>query len=236
MKEDYKHIVVLTGAGVSKESGLDTFRDAEGLWAKHRIEDVCTPEALERNPKLVNDFYNARRAQLSEVQPNAAHRALADLQMKFPGVVRLVTQNVDDLHERGGSEDVVHMHGELNRVECQACGVSMPWAGDVQMESACPKCHAVGRLRPHIVFFGEVPLYMGEIMAWLSSCDLFVAIGTSGNVYPAAGFVELASQSGAHTVELNLEPSQGATLFAEKIYGSASQIVPEFCRRLLKAD
>lgn len=228
-----EHIVVLTGAGISKESGLETFRDAEGLRAKHRIEDVCTPEALARDPALVNAFYNARRKQLCDgsVQPNPAHRALAEFAEAFAGRFTLITQNIDDLHERAGCREVIHMHGELMRCRCMRCEADFFFDGEVGAESRCPACGA-SALRPHVVFFGEMPLCMGEIMAALSACDVFVAIGTSGNVYPAAGFVEIARAAGARTVELNLEPSQGATLFQEAQYGLASEVVPKFFRQL----
>lgn len=229
-------IVILTGAGISKESGLDTFRDADGIWSRVRIEDVATPQAFRDNPLRVHDFYNARRQQLleSNVQPNAAHRALARLQRDWPGAVLLVTQNIDDLHERGGSADVLHMHGELLKARCTHCHTVHAWRAAISVGTACPSCgHAAG-LRPHVVWFGEMPLEMERIYAALDACGLFVSIGTSGNVYPAAGFVDEVSRRGhAHTVELNLEPSAGTSLFDEAIHGPASEIVPAFVERVL---
>lgn len=225
----YQSIVVLTGAGVSAESGIKTFRDNNGLWENHRVEDVCTPEAFARNPALVQQFYNARRNQLvSEARPNPAHQALGEFERNFSGDFTLVTQNVDDLHERAGSRNLIHMHGELLKARCAKTGVVMPWTDDITTETLCPCCDQAGRLRPHIVWFGEIPLEMEKIEMALAQCDLFVAIGTSGQVYPAAGFVQMATAYGAHTVELNLEPSVGRNLFSEHHYGPASQTVREF--------
>lgn len=228
-------IVMLTGAGISKESGLDTFRDADGIWARVRLEDVATPEAFARSPARVQAFYNARRRQLAtaEVAPNAAHHALAELERRWPGSVLLVTQNIDDLHERAGSRNLVHMHGELFKARCLDCGVVEAWRADLDGATACPACGGRGRLRPHVVWFGEMPLEMERIYAALAECDLFVSIGTSGTVYPAAGFVAEARAAGARTVELNLEPSEGHSLFDERVYGPAGRIVPDFVARLL---
>lgn len=227
-------IVVLTGAGISKESGLDTFRDADGIWNRVGIEDVATPEGFRRNPKLVQAFYNDRRRQLDEALPNPAHLALARLEAEWKAPVTIVTQNIDDLHERAGSQRIIHMHGELLKGRCLACDGVFGWTGEMGAESICPACHRAGRLRPHIVWFGEVPLDMPQIFELLDRCALFVSIGTSGNVYPAAGFVNhLRSRGSARTVELNLEPSLGATLFHETIYGPASEVVPEFIAGLL---
>lgn len=229
----YKHVVVLTGAGVSAESGLKTFRDNDGLWENHRVEDVCTPEAYERNPELVHRFYNARRAQLlAGAKPNLAHLALAEFEREFAGHFTLVTQNVDNLHEQAGSQNVIHMHGELLKARCVFSQQLFEWHQDISLTTPCPCCDKVGALRPHIVWFGEIPLFMDVIERELSQCDLFVAIGTSGNVYPAAGFVQLASAYGAHTVELNLEPSLTRSQFQECHYGRASQTVAEFFARL----
>lgn len=230
-------IVVLTGAGISAESGLQTFRAQDGLWENHRIEDVATPEAFARNPALVQRFYNERRRTLrhAQVQPNAAHHALAQLEAAFAGGVLVVTQNVDDLHERAGTRALIHMHGELNQARCLACGAVAPWRDDITPESACPDCGQLGRLRPHIVWFGEMPLEMERIYAALAGCRLFLSIGTSGNVYPAAGFVQEANWAGARTVELNLEPSLGRSQFAEHRYGPASEVVPAFVEELLAA-
>jgi NAD-dependent deacetylase len=228
-------IVILTGAGISKESGLDTFRDVGGIWAKVRIEDVATPEAFERDPARVQEFYNARRRQLVEggVEPNAAHRALAALEAKWPGGVLLVTQNIDNLHERAGSRDLIHMHGELMKARCLLCERVSAWAVDLSAADTCPQCGRRGGLRPDVVWFGEVPLEMERIFAALMRCGLFVSIGTSGHVYPAAGFVSTASSRGAITMELNLEPSSGASLFETCIQGPASMVVPAFVDRLL---
>lgn len=222
-------IVVLTGAGISAESGLATFRASDGLWCGRRVEDVATPEAFERNPALVHEFYNARRAQLPEVAPNAAHLALAELENKgFIEDFLLVTQNVDDLHDRAGSKSLIHMHGELNKARCLDCDRIQEWRKLLHANKPCPTCRQVGGMRPHIVWFGEMPLEMERIYEALSRCDLFLSIGTSGNVYPAAGFVQMAKMARATTVELNLEPSLGATLFDQTLYGPATKIVPEF--------
>ena len=223
-------LVVLTGAGVSAESGLSTFRDPDGIWQRVRIEDVATPEAFARDPARVHAFYNARRAQLPSAQPNAAHLALARLERAWPGPFLLVTQNVDDLHDRAGSRPL-HMHGELRRVRCLRCGRRHEWDGDLSTETPCPACGAM-RLRPDIVWFGEMPVGMDRIGAALDGCGLFVSVGTSGNVYPAAGFVQEAA--GAHTVELNLEPSAGSALFNEAHHGPATQVVPAWVERLLR--
>ena len=229
-------IVILTGAGISKESGLDTFRDAGGVWAQVRLEEVATPEAYARDPEKVHAFYNSRRRGLvsADVAPNAAHQALARLEEEWPGEVLLVTQNVDNLHERGGSANLIHMHGELLKVRCNACQDIVEWTGDLGMGDACASCATVGLMRPHIVWFGEMPMQMERIYGALDSCGLFVSIGTSGNVYPAAGFVQHVRQRGAaHTVELNLEPSEGASVFTETLYGPATEVVTAFVERVL---
>lgn len=229
---DAPNIVILTGAGISRESGLATFRDTDGIWQQVRIEDVATPEAYRRDPARVQAFYNARRAQLAEVAPNAAHLALADLDRRWPGGLLLVTQNVDDLHDRAGSRRLLHMHGELRRAWCLACDTTLGWDEDLSVATACPACATIGRVRPHIVWFGEMPLHMDAIEAALAGCDLFVSIGTSGNVYPAAGFVAEV-RGRAETVELNLEPSEGTHLFDRAIHGPATRIVPDFVADLL---
>ncbi|MFQ5972239.1 MAG: Sir2 family NAD+-dependent deacetylase [Alphaproteobacteria bacterium] len=228
-------IVVLTGAGISKESGLSTFRDADGVWARVRVEDVATPEAFVNDPARVHDFYNTRRRRLlsSEVAPNAGHLALAELERDWPGELLLVTQNIDDLHERAGSRNLIHMHGELTKTRCQRCGDVTVRAEDLSTALVCESCGAPGGMRPHVVWFGEMPLEMERIYAALARCALFVAIGTSGNVYPAAGFVEEARHGGAATVELNLEPSDGASLFDSGRYGPASKVVPAFVAEIL---
>ena len=223
-----ENIVILTGAGISAESGIKTFRAADGLWENHRVEDVATPEAFLRNPLLVQNFYNQRRQQLltPAIQPNAAHRALAKLEKAFPaGKVLLVTQNIDDLHERAGSRNLIHMHGELLKGRCQTSGGLVDLDHDLTVNLPCPLCGGKGCLRPHVVWFGEMPLQMETIYRALSQCDRFISIGTSGNVYPAAGFVEEANRQGAHTVELNLEPSQRLTAFAEHQHGLALSLI-----------
>ena len=227
-------IVILTGAGISRESGLHTFRDPDGIWARHRIEDVATPEAFARNPALVQGFYNARRAALRDpaIRPNAAHEALAELDWRWPGDLLLVTQNVDDLHGRAGSRRLLHMHGELAKARCLRCGAVGPWEGDLTPETPCPACGAAGGMRPHVVWFGEMPLEMERIEAALDACDLFVSIGTSGAVYPAAGFVREVRHR-ADTLELNLEPSEGSHLFDEARHGPATELVPAFVREVL---
>ncbi len=231
-------IVILTGAGISKESGLDTFRDSDGVWSQVRLEDVATPEAFQRDPARVHAFYNARRRALGnpEIAPNAAHRALALLEERRAGEVLLVTQNVDDLHERAGSRALIHMHGELLKTRCQRCGaVDTGIAGDLSRDLACPACAKPGGLRPNVVWFGEMPYEIDRVYAALGSCRLFLSIGTSGSVYPAADFVaEARGMAGAHTVELNLEPSEGASRFAERHYGPATRIVPAYVDRLLE--
>ncbi|MFN8983196.1 MAG: NAD-dependent deacylase [Alphaproteobacteria bacterium] len=227
-------IVILTGAGISRESGLATFRDADGIWARHRIEDVATPQAFARNPDLVQGFYNARRAQLCApaIQPNAAHHALARLEAEWPAPVTLVTQNIDGLHVRAGSRNVIAMHGELQKARCLACSAVSVWEDDITAHAACPACGVPGRLRPHIVWFGEIPLAMEKIEAALEDCGIFVAIGTSGQVYPAAGFVQAVRRQ-ARCVELNLEETEGTALFHEAQHGPATRIVPAFVERML---
>ena len=227
-----QNIVVLTGAGISAESGLPTFRAADGLWEGHRVEDVCTPQALARDPGLVHDFYDARRAALATVEPNAAHRALARLDAAWPGELLIVTQNVDDLHERAGARRLLHMHGQLLSALCAVCDARQPWSGPMGEGRACATCSALA-LRPDIVFFGEMPYDMDRIDRALAKADLFVSIGTSGAVYPAAGFVQSARYHGAETLELNLEPSAGSVLFDEVRTGPATQLVPAFVDALL---
>ncbi|WP_437610820.1 Sir2 family NAD+-dependent deacetylase [Erwinia sp. V71] len=229
------HVVVLTGAGISAESGIRTFRASDGLWEEHKVEDVATPEGFARDPERVQAFYNARRRQLQqpEIQPNAAHKALAELESVLGDNFLLVTQNIDNLHERAGSERVLHMHGELLKVRCPDSGQVLAWTEDVTPGDRCHCCQFPQRLRPHVVWFGEMPLGMDEIYQALAEADYFIAIGTSGHVYPAAGFVHEARLQGAHTVELNLEPSQVGSEFAEKKYGLASEVVPLYVRTFL---
>lgn len=226
-------IVILTGAGISAESGVSTFRDKDGIWSKVDYREVATPEGFARNPRKVHDFYNARRKRMAGIQPNEAHHALARLEGALGDGFLLVTQNIDDLHEAAGSRRLIHMHGELSGALCEACGMRKRWRADMSIDSVCPECSAPGRLRPDVVWFGEMPYQMGRIIDALAKCDLFVSIGTSGNVYPAAGFVEEARMGGAHAVELNLERSEGHHLFDEGHYGPATQIVPTFVDRLL---
>jgi len=229
-----ERIVILTGAGISAESGIDTFRSAGGLWEQHRVEDVATPEGFARNPDLVLNFYDMRRAALAKVAPNPAHEALARLEREYSGDLLLVTQNVDDLHERGGSARVLHMHGELNSALCQSCETRSPWLGTMIDRPPCPVCRAP-TLRPDVVWFGEMPYQMGRIYAALERCDLFVSIGTSGAVYPAAGFVQEARAKGARCLELNLERSEGSHFFHETRLGPASQLVPQWVGEVLSA-
>ncbi|KEO88569.1 NAD-dependent deacetylase [Erythrobacter longus] len=225
-------IVILTGAGISAESGIDTFRDHGGLWEKHSIEDVATPQGFARDPDLVLGFYDARRAALADVEPNAAHVALARLEREFRGQFLLVTQNVDDLHERGGSTNVCHMHGELKSALCNACETRSRWEGPMLERPPCPVCQAP-TLRPDVVWFGEIPYQMRRIEEAMLQCDLFVSIGTSGAVYPAAGFVQQAKRLGARTLELNLEPSEGTAIFHEARHGPATQVVPAWVDEVL---
>jgi len=227
------NIVILTGAGISAESGVPTFRAADGLWEGHRVEDVATPQAFRRNPALVQQFYDQRRAFLGQVEPNAAHHALARLEAEWNGDFLLVTQNVDDLHDRAGHNHLVHMHGELNSALCTRCGAARPWRGPLIDNPACPACRQPGGLRPDIVWFGEMPYHMHRIETALAACDLFVSIGTSGAVYPAAGFVSQARHAGAHTLELNLETSAGTRLFHEARHGPATRLVPAWVQEIL---
>lgn len=229
---DHARLVILTGAGISAESGLATFRGPDGLWEGHRVEDVCTPQALARNPALVHRFYDERRTKLGHVKPNAAHVALARLEQEWPGELLLVTQNVDDLHERGGSGHVLHMHGELLCALCADCGARTAWYDSLPPGTRCPAC-GMSALRPDIVFFGEMPYQMERIDAALRECDMFVSIGTSGAVYPAAGFVQTARYVGARTLELNLDRSAGSTHFHETRLGRAGDLVPAWVEEML---
>ena len=232
-------IVILTGAGISAESGLETFRGAGGLWCGHRVEEVATPEAFARDPGLVHAFYNKRRSGLlnPKIQPNPAHKALARLECEWGGKVLIVTQNIDDLHERGGSQNLLHMHGEILKTFCIYCssgtGAKFECRTDISIESVCPACRQKGGLRPDIVWFGEMPYHMNDIFVALTKSDLFIAIGTSGHVYPAAGFVNEALAAGASTIEINLEPSPNATRFHQSITGPAGTIVPQLVETLL---
>lgn len=229
---DPRNIVILTGAGLSAESGIATFRGPGGLWEGHRVEDVCTPQALFRDPQLVHRFYDARRAKLAEVEPNPAHLALARLDTAWPGELLIVTQNVDDLHERAGAKRLIHMHGELKSALCALCGIRHGWEESLPPASECPDCGEPA-LRPDIVFFGEMPYQMEVIDRALAEADLFVSIGTSGAVYPAAGFVQTAKYHGAQTLELNLDPSEGSAWFAECRLGPAGTLVPAWVEDIL---
>ncbi|MEG3088994.1 NAD-dependent deacylase [Sphingomonas sp. PB4P5] len=229
---EIENIVILTGAGISAESGIATFRGPGGLWEGHRVEDVCTPEALDDDPVLVHRFYDTRRAALAGVVPNAAHSALARLDAAWPGQLLIVTQNVDDLHERAGARRLLHMHGALKSALCAACGDRRPFEGTMPPGTVCDAC-GTAAVRPDIVFFGELPYDMGRIEAAVKDCDLFVSIGTSGAVYPAAGFVQTARYYGARTLELNLEPSAGSVFFDEVRLGAAGVVVPEWVEEVL---
>ncbi len=235
--EEIRNIVILTGAGLSAESGIDTFRGANdgrgGLWEQHRVEDVATPEAFARDPDLVLRFYDMRRAAIQEKQPNAAHDALARLDLEWPGELLIVTQNVDDLHERAGARRVLHMHGAHLNAWCTVCDTRSRWTGALIDRPPCPAC-GEPRLRPDVVWFGEMPYQMDRIYAALREADLFVSIGTSGAVYPAAGFVRDARELGTKTLELNLERSQGSHWFDESRQGPASALVPAWVEEIMK--
>jgi NAD-dependent deacetylase len=237
ISNSFKSIIVLTGAGISAESGLETFRGGGGLWCGHRVEDVATPEAFAKNPALVHEFYNMRRRALKDpkIKPNAAHMALVKLEQEWPGRVLVVTQNIDDLHERAGTKNLIHMHGEALRAFCNICGHNTECSDDIFETDRCVSCRNIGSVRPDIVWFGQMPYRMDEIYSALSACDLFMAIGTSGHVYPAAGFVTEALRAGAHTIEMNLEASKIASNFDETILGPAGKTVPEIVEKILSA-
>ena len=228
-----ENIVILTGAGISAESGLGTFRDKDGLWTKYDLSEVATPEGFARNPEMVQRFYNARRKNCLGSEPNEAHRALARLEREFGGTLTLITQNVDDLHERGGAGAVIHMHGEMLSALCASCGHQWPWTGDMGQQDECAGCATVGAVRPDVVWFGEMPYHMDRIYDALAACDLFAAIGTSGQVYPAAGFVVEALRAGAETVEINLEASDHSGVFRRQILGPATVTVPAWVEEML---
>ncbi len=233
MGTSLRSVVVLTGAGVSAESGIRTFRASDGLWEEHAIEDVATPEGFQRNPQLVYQFYNDRRRKLfsTETKPNSAHYSLANFELRFPGQFMLITQNVDNLHERAGSKNLLHMHGELLKMRCINSNLVFDITSDFDFDTECRCCKTLGNLRPHIVWFGEMPFGMQKIDQALEGCDMFIAIGTSGNVYPASGFYNTAKIHHAHTVELNLERT--GSCFDEHVYGPASEIVPDYFNSLL---
>lgn len=230
----YDKIVILTGAGMSAESGLGTFREANGIWSQYNFEEVATPEGYAEDPQRCLDFYNARRDKHERAQPNKAHKALARLEADYPGEVVIVTQNIDHLHEAAGSQRVIHMHGRIDRARCASCNHVYDMAhGRLGVDSVCPACGCQGQQRPDVVWFGEMPFHMDDIQEELASCFLFISIGTSGSVYPAAGFVNIARKTGAHTVELNLEPSNGAVQFHEAHQGKATELVPAYVDRLM---
>jgi len=227
-----RNIVILTGAGISAESGLRTFRASDGLWEDHRVEDVASPEGFRRDPALVQRFYDERRVGVQAASPNPAHLALGELDKAWGGELLIVTQNIDDLHERGGARRVLHMHGEALSAWCTICDARHRWTGILSDHPPCPSC-GMASLRPDIVWFGEMPYRMGEIFHAIAQADLFVSIGTSGAVYPAAGFVREARENGVATLELNLERSQGSHFFDETRLGPASELVPEWVAELL---
>ncbi len=229
----YKRIFILTGAGISAESGIGTFRDANGLWNNHKVEDVATVEAFEKNPQYVHRFYNELKPDLLEAKPNLAHLCLTKLQTNYNGNVDIVTQNVDTLHEKAGSKNVYHMHGKIDEAICLNCGHILKSDDDVDTSTICPHCTMAGFMKPNIVFFGEMPLYMPEIEKKLRECDLFISVGTSGVVYPAAGFVYTAKYYGADTIEFNLEKTSNNCLFDEHIFGKCTNTLPEFVEKLL---
>jgi len=236
MPKDAGTIVVLTGAGISKESGLETFREEGGIWSRVALEDVATPDAFRRQPAFVHQFYNDRRRQLltGDIQPNAAHEALVRLEREWPGEVLVVTQNIDDLHDRAGQHNLIHMHGEILKALCLHCRSVHPWQADMDTASACPSCGEAGGMRPNVVWFGEMPLELERIFAALDSCQYFLAIGTSGAVQPAAGFVQQARfGAGAHCVELNLEASEASDAFHDRRHGPATEVVPAYVAELL---
>lgn len=229
-----KNIVILTGAGMSAESGVPTFRGEDGLWEGHHIEIVASPEGFARDPELVHRFYNLRRAALKTVEANAGHLALARLEREWRGRFLLVTQNVDDLHERAGSEKLIHMHGELLKARCECCGAVLSWSKDLSSGARCRACGEIGGMRPHIVWFGEMPFEMEAIMNALKSADLFLCIGTSGVVYPAAGFAREAARNPAcRLVEFNIESTEISRQFRERVVGPVSVELPKFVEQLL---
>lgn len=233
MTKQYKNIAILTGAGISAESGLSTFRAENGLWNKHRVEDVATIEAFERNPEYVHDFYNELRPELYKAQPNSAHLAITKLQKNYPAEISVITQNVDTLHEKAGNQNIYHIHGQINQIVCLNCGNVFETWGDIHADDVCLHCQISGMLKPNIVFFGENLLYMDKVEQLLKSCDLFISVGTSGVVYPAAGFVQIAKMCGADTYEFNLETTSNNYLFDKHIEGLAGTTLPQFIDDLL---
>ena len=233
MDKKYKSIVVLTGAGISAESGLATFRSSNGLWNNHRVEDVATIEAFQRNPEFVHDFYNQMKPELLAAKPNPAHLALTKLQDNYPAPVSIITQNVDTLHEKAKSRNIYHIHGQINQAVCLNCGHVLETWNDVTTETVCSQCSVAGMMKPNIVFFGENLLYMDKVERLLASCDLFISVGTSGVVFPAAAFVQTAKLYGAETYEFNLEKTSNNFYFAHHIFGKAGETLPPFIDELL---
>ena len=233
MDKKYKSIVVLTGAGISAESGLATFRSSNGLWNNHRVEDVATIEAFQRNPEFVHDFYNQMKPELLAAKPNPAHLALTKLQDNYPAPVSIITQNVDTLHEKAKSRNIYHIHGQINQAVCLNCGHVLETWNDVTTETVCPQCSIAGMMKPNIVFFGENLLYMDKVERLLASCDLFISVGTSGVVFPAAAFVQTAKLYGAETYEFNLEKTSNNFYFDHHIFGKAGETLPPFVDALL---
>lgn len=231
----YKRILFLTGAGISAESGLATFRSEDGLWNHHRVEDVATIEAYYRNPDYVHDFYNTMKPELWNAKPNAGHLAIAKLQNEYPGEVHIITQNIDTLHEKAKSRNVIHIHGQINQAVCMNCGHILETWGDVSTETVCENCGVAAMMKPNIVFFGENLLGMDKVEQLLRSSDLFVSVGTSGVVYPAAGFVQTAKYYGADTIEFNLEPTSNNLFFDRHVMGKAGDTLPKFVNELLAA-
>ena len=236
MPAKYKNILILTGAGISAESGLSTFRSAGGLWNNHRVEDVASIEGFERNPALVHDFYNNLKTETAKAKPNAAHLAITKLQRKYPGTVSVVTQNVDTLHEKAGNQNVFHIHGQVNQAVCLNCGHILETWGDVDTETVCPHCGIMGMMKPNIVFFGENLLCMDKVEELLRQCGLFVSVGTYGVVYPAAGFVQTAKYYGAATMEFTLGPTANNLLFDRHVYGKAGHTLPPFVEELIRQE
>ncbi|MBE6447735.1 MAG: NAD-dependent deacylase [Alphaproteobacteria bacterium] len=232
----YKNIIILTGAGISAESGLATFRASNGLWNNHKVEDVATIEAFERNPDYVHDFYNELKLELIKAQPNPAHLAITKLQQNYPAKISVITQNVDTLHEKAGNQNIYHIHGQINQSVCLNCGHILETFGDVDTQTQCHNCHVTGMMKPNIVFFGENLLCMDTVEQLLSSCDLFLSVGTSGVVFPAASFVQIAKYNGAKTFEFNLEPTSNNFYFDKHIMGPAGTTLPAFIEELLKSS
>jgi NAD-dependent deacetylase len=234
MREKYHRILILTGAGISAESGLATFRSEDGLWNKHRIEDVATIEAYYKNQDYVHDFYNNMKPELWNARPNEAHLAITKLQQEYPAEVNIITQNIDTLHEKAKSKNVYHIHGQINQAVCMNCGHVLETWSDVTSETQCANCSTIGMMKPNIVFFGENLLYMDKVEKLLHTSDLFISIGTSGQVFPAAGFVQTAKYYGADTVEFNLEPTSNNFYFDKHVMGKAGQTIPKFVEELIQ--